>query len=149
GISITGVVLVMAATLALPLGAAVATQLFPIGGAWGVSAVRLLLASNFLILLSRPTPLRWSKTAWRAVVLFGITLAGLNGFFYAAVERIPLGVAVAIEFVGPLALAVILSTSRRDLIWIGMAGLGLVALGIESLSADVTFDLLGILFAVL
>ncbi|GAA4106548.1 EamA family transporter [Enteractinococcus coprophilus] len=149
GISITGVVLVMAATFALPLGAAVATQLFPIGGAWGVTAVRLILASVFLMLLARPTPWRWTKTAWRDVVLFGITLAGLNGFFYAAVERIPLGVAVAIEFVGPLALAVFLSTNRRDLIWIGLAGLGLVVLGVESLAADVTFDLLGILFAAL
>ena len=149
GISITGVILVMAATLALPLGAAVATHLFPIGGAWGVSTLRLILASVFLTLLARPTPWRWSKTAWRDVVLFGITLAGLNGFFYAAVERIPLGVAVAIEFVGPLALAVILSTSRRDLIWVGMAGLGLLVLGVESLSADVTFDWLGMLFAVL
>lgn len=149
GISITGVVLVMAATFALPLGAAVATQLFPIGGAWGVSAIRLILASMFLILLARPTPWRWTKAAWRDVILFGITLAGLNGFFYAAVERIPLGVAVAIEFVGPLALAVILSTSRRDLIWIGLAGLGLVVLGVESLSPDVTFDVLGIVFAAL
>ena len=149
GISITGVVLVMVATMALPLGAAVATQLFPIGGAWGVTVVRLVLASIFLILIARPTPWRWSKTAWRDVVLFGITLSGLNGFFYAAVERIPLGVSVAIEFVGPLALAVILSTSRRDLVWIGMAGLGLVALGVESLSPEVTFDLLGIVYAAL
>ena len=149
GVSVAGVVLVVAATLALPLGAAVATQLFPVGGAWGVSAVRLILASIFLILLARPTPWRWTKTAWRDVVLFGISLAGLNGFFYAAVERIPLGVAVTIEFVGPLALAVILSTNRRDLMWIGMAGLGLVVLGVESLSTDVAFDLLGIGFAVL
>ncbi len=149
GISITGVVLVVAATLALPLGAAVATQLFPIGGAWGVSAVRLILASLFLVLLARPTPWRWSRTVWRDVVFFGVSLAGMNGFFYAALEYIPLGVAVAIQFVGPLALAVILSTSRRDLLWIAMAGFGLVALGIESLTGDETFDLLGLVFAAL
>lgn len=147
GISLTGVLLVVAATLALPLGAAVATQLFPIGGAWGVTTMRLLLACLFLVLIARPTPWRWSGAAWRDVVFFGITLAGLNGFFYAAVERIPLGVAVAIEFVGPLALAVILSTNRRDLIWIGMAGVGLVVLGVESLSGQSSFDTLGMIYA--
>jgi len=149
GISLTGVLLVVAATMALPLGATVATQLFPVGGAWGVTTVRLLLASVLLLLIARPTPWRWSAAAWRDVVLFGISLAGLNGFFFAAVERIPLGVAVAIEFVGPLALAVILSTNRRDLIWIGMAGIGLVVLGIESLTGDVSFDVLGIVYAAL
>ncbi|GAA4479167.1 DMT family transporter [Enteractinococcus fodinae] len=149
GISMTGVLLVVAATISLPLGASVATQLFPIGGAWGVSVVRLLLASVLLLLIARPTPWRWSLSAWREVVLFGISLAGLNAFFFAAVERIPLGVAVAIEFVGPLALAVILSTNRRDLIWITMAGIGLVVLGVESLAGDASFDVLGLVYAAL
>ncbi len=149
GISVTGVLLVVAATISLPLGASAATQLFPVGGAWGVTAVRLLLASLLLLLIARPAPWRWSLTTWREVVLFGISLAGLNGFFFAAVERIPLGVAVAIEFVGPLALAVILSTNRRDLIWITMAGVGLVVLGVESLAGDASFDVLGLLYAAL
>lgn len=149
GISITGVLLVVAATIALPLGASVATQLFPIGGAWGVTTARLVLASLLLLFIARPTPWRWNAAAWRDVVLFGISLAGLNGFFFAAVERIPLGVAVAIEFVGPLALAVILSTNRRDLIWIGMAGVGLVVLGVESLAGDASFDVLGLVYAAL
>lgn len=149
GISITGVLLVVAATIALPLGASVATQLFPIGGAWGVTTARLVLASVLLLFIARPTPWRWNAAAWRDVVLFGVSLAGLNGFFFAAVERIPLGVAVAIEFVGPLALAVILSTNRRDLIWIGMAGVGLVVLGVESLAGDVSFDVLGLVYAAL
>ncbi|HEY4576582.1 MAG TPA: EamA family transporter [Yaniella sp.] len=149
GISLTGVLLVVAATLALPLGATVATHLFPIGGAWGVTTLRLVLAFLFLLVIARPTPWRWSRAAWRDVVLFGISLAGLNGFFYAAVERIPLGVAVAIEFVGPLALAVILSTNRRDLIWIAMAGVGLGVLGIESLSGQSSFDTLGMIYAAL
>lgn len=149
GISVTGVVMVVVATFALPMGAAVATQLFPIGGAWGVTTVRLILASIFLLLLARPTPWRWAGAVWRDVIFFGVSLAGLNGFFYAAVDRVPLGVAVAIEFVGPLALAVILSTNRRDLIWIGMAGIGLVVLGVESVAGETTFDLLGLLFAAL
>lgn len=149
GISVTGVLLVVAATISLPLGATVATQLFPTGGAWGVTTVRLILASVLFLLIARPTPWRWSRAAWRDIVLFGISLAGLNGFFFAAVERIPLGVAVAIEFVGPLALAVILSTSRRDMIWISMAGVGLVVLGVESLAGDTSFDVLGLIYAAL
>lgn len=143
----TGVLLVVVATFALPLGAATAAQMFPIGGAWGVTTVRLALASLVLFLLARPTPWRWNTAAWRDVVLFGISLAGLNGFFYAAVERIPLGVTVAIEFVGPLVLAVVLSVNRRDLRWIGLAGIGLIVLGVESLAGDANFDLQGVLYA--
>jgi len=139
----------MVATFSLPVGAALATSLFHYGGAWGVSALRLGLASAMLLLLVRPTPWRWTGAAWRNVALFGISLAGMNGFFYAAIERIPLGVTVAIQFVGPLALAVILSTNRRDLIWIGAAGLGLILLGLESMTGSVGFDLVGILFAAL
>src|SRR5699024_5582503 len=149
GVSRTGVVMVVGATLSLPLGAAVATELFPIGGAWGVATLRLILASVLLLFLARPTPWRWNRATWRDVLIFGVSLAGLNGFFYAAIDRIPLGVAVAIEFVGPLALAVILSTARRDLIWIAIAGLGLVVLGIESMSGDFAFDLLGVVHAAL
>lgn len=149
GMSMTGVIMVMVATFSLPVGAALATSLFHYGGAWGVSALRLGLASVMLLLLVRPTPWRWTGAAWRNVALFGISLAGMNGFFYAAIERIPLGVTVAIQFVGPLALAVILSTNRRDLIWIGAAGLGLILLGLESMTGSVGFDLVGILFAAL
>lgn len=147
--SMTGVIMVIVATFSLPVGAALATGLFHHGGAWGVSALRLGLASVMLLLLVRPTPWRWTGAAWRNVVLFGTSLAGMNGFFYAAIERIPLGVTVAIQFVGPLALAVILSTSRRDLLWIGAAGLGLILLGLESMTGSVGFDLVGILFAAL
>lgn len=149
GISLTGVLMVMVATFSLPVGAALATDLFPHGGAWGVSALRLGLASVMLLLLARPTPWRWTSAAWRDVVLFGISLAGMNGFFYAAIDRIPLGVTVAIQFVGPLALAVYLSTNRRDYIWIGAAGIGLVLLGVESMTGPVVFDPLGMLFAAL
>ncbi|MGO1960920.1 MAG: EamA family transporter [Yaniella sp.] len=149
GMSMTGVIMVMVATFSLPVGAALATSLFHYGGAWGVSALRLGLASVMLLLFVRPTPWRWTGAAWRNVALFGISLAGMNGFFYAAIERIPLGVTVAIQFVGPLALAVILSTNRRDLIWIGAAGLGLILLGLESMTGSVGFDLVGILFAAL
>lgn len=143
----TGVMMVTVATFSLPVGAALATSLFPYGGAWGVSALRLGLASVMLLLLARPTPWRWSRSAWRSVVLFGISLAGMNGFFYAAIERIPLGVAVAIQFVGPLALAVVLSRNRRDYAWIGAAGAGLILLGLDSMTGPVVFDPIGMLFA--
>src|SRR5699024_9860421 len=115
----------------------------------GVATLRLILASVLLLFLARPTPWRWNRTTWRDDLIFGVRMAGLNGFFYAAIDRIPLGVAVAVEFVGPVALAVILSTARRDLIWIAIAGLGLVVLGIESMSGDFAFDLLGVVYAAL
>lgn len=149
GISLTGVIMVTVATFSLPVGAALATGLFETGGAWGVSSLRLGLAACMLLLLARPTPWRWDKATWRDVAFFGLTLAGMNGFFYAAIERIPLGVTVAIQFVGPLALAVLLSKNRRDYFWISMAGAGLVALGIESTTATTAFDSLGLLYAAL
>lgn len=149
GIPITGVLMVMVATFSLPVGAALATGLFSIGGAWGVTALRLMLGALMLLLMARPRPWRWSGAAWRDVALFGVTLAGLNGFFYAAIDRIPLGVAVAIQFVGPLALAVLLSKSRRDYIWIGLAGIGLLTLGAESMTGASAFDLVGVVFAAL
>src|SRR5699024_11954202 len=77
-ISVTGVLLVVAATLALPLGATVATHLFPIGGAWGVTTLRLVLAFLFLLVIARPTPWRWSGAAWRDVVLLDRKSTRLN-----------------------------------------------------------------------
>src|SRR5699024_11905745 len=106
--------MVTVATFSLPVGAALATGLFDTGGAWGVSSLRLGLASIMLLLLARPMPWRWGKAAWRDVVLFGISLAGMNGFFYAANDRIPLGVTVTILFVGPLAFAELHTMTTPD-----------------------------------
>lgn len=146
----TGVTLVVGSCLSLQMGAAAAVHLFPFLGAWGVTTIRLGVAGLLVIALSlvtRARPWTWTSRTWLAVAVLGISLAGMNGFFFAAIERIPLSVAVAIEFIGPLVLAAVLSRRARDLVWVGCAAVGMVLLGVESwLSADV-LDLTGVLFA--
>ena len=65
-----------------------------------------------------PGALSWSKEQWRAVIIFGMTFGLMNGFFYCAIDRIPIGLAVAVEFLGPLALASMLTRRLRDAVWV-------------------------------
>ncbi len=80
---------------------------------------------------------------------FGVALAGMNGTFYEAIARLPLGVAVSIEFLGPLILAAVLSRRRTDLVWVGLALAAMVLLGVESMTEAAGLDPLGVLFAVI
>lgn len=121
--------MVIGSCTSLQIGAALATRLFPATGAGGATLLRLGLAACVLLLVSRPGIRAWTRAQWRAVVLFGLSLAGMNAFFYAAIARIPLGVAVTIEFLGPLTLSAVLSRRLRDLAWVLLALAGVVALG--------------------
>ena len=143
---LVGVVLVVCSCLSLPFGAAVAAQLFPVLGPWGVTSLRVAIAALLLVVIVRPRPFRWSKSQWLAAVLFGVSLAAMNGFFYAAIDRIPLGPAVAIEFLGPLVLAAVLTRRLVDAAWVGVALLGMVLLGVDGLIGAEPLDPLGIVF---
>ncbi|SEB48059.1 EamA family transporter [Microbacterium hydrocarbonoxydans] len=143
---LVGVALVIGSCLSLPFGAAVAAQLFPVLGPWGVTSLRVAIAALLLVVIVRPRPARWSRTQWLAAVLFGLSLAGMNGFFYAAIDRIPLGPAVAIEFLGPLVLAAVLTRRLADAAWVGVALLGMVLLGVDGLIGAEPLDPLGLLF---
>lgn len=145
-----GVLLVMGSCLSLQFGVAIATQLFPVMGPWGVTTIRLGVAGIIVLavaLAARSKPWRWHRRTWAAVAVLGGSLAGMNGFFFAAIERLPLSVGVAIEITGPLLLAALLSRSGRDLLWVGMAGVGMVLLAVESLTATTSLDLVGVVFA--
>lgn len=141
-----GVALVIGSCLSLPFGAAVATQLFPVLGPWGVTSLRVAIAALLMIVIVRPRPGRWSRAQWLAAVLFGVSLAAMNGFFYAAIDRIPLGPAVAIEFLGPLVLAVVLTRRLSDAAWVGVALVGMIVLGIDGMIGADPLDPLGLLF---
>lgn len=143
---LVGVVLVVCSCLSLPFGAAVAAQLFPVLGPWGVTSLRVAIAALLLVVIVRPRPFRWTKSQWLAAVLFGVSLAAMNGFFYAAIDRIPLGPAVAIEFLGPLVLAAVLTRRFVDAAWVGVALLGMVLLGVDGLIGAEPLDPLGIVF---
>lgn len=141
-----GVALVIGSCLSLPFGAAVAAQLFPVLGPWGVTSLRVAIAALLLLVIVRPRPRRWSRQQWIAAVLFGVSLAAMNGFFYAAIDRIPLGPAVAIEFLGPLVLAAVLTRRLADAIWVGVALVGMALLGIDGMVGAEPLDPLGLLF---
>ncbi|GAA1159673.1 DMT family transporter [Microbacterium oxydans] len=143
---LVGVVLVIGSCLSLPFGAAVAAQLFPVLGPWGVTSLRVAIAAVLLVVIVRPRPGKWTRAQWIAAVLFGVSLAAMNGFFYAAIDRIPLGPAVAIEFLGPLVLAAVLTRKLRDFAWVGIALLGMVVLGIDGLIGAEPLDPLGVVF---
>ncbi|MGD6979464.1 MULTISPECIES: EamA family transporter [Citricoccus] len=143
----TGVVLVIGACVSLQFGAAVAVQLFPVLGPWGVTTLRLGLAAVVLLGLVRPRVRAWTRSQWTAVVLFGISMGAMNGVFYAAIDRIPLGVAVSIEFLGPLVLAALLARRWVDGLWVAVALAGMALLALDSASGDSALDPVGVFFA--
>lgn len=142
----SAVLLVLGSCLSLQFGAAVATQIFPAAGPWAVTALRLLIAGGILILVSRPALRSWTRTQWSAVTLFGISLAGMNSFFYASIELIPLGTAVTLEFLGPLLLSAVLSRSLRDALAVSLALIGMALIGLDSLTGT-PLDSRGVIFA--
>jgi inner membrane transporter RhtA len=137
--------LVMVSIVSVQTGAGVAKNLFEELPPAAVVWLRLLTSAVLLVLLVRPALRARSRTDWLVVVGYGVALAMMNFLIYQAFARIPLGIAVTIEYLGPLAIAILGSRRRIDLLWAGLAGLGVVALGLESGSMDP----LGILFAVL
>jgi inner membrane transporter RhtA len=120
--------LVVGAIASVQFGAALAATLFQRLGPGGAVLLRLASATIVLLAIWRPRLRGHSSGELRLVCLFGLVLAGMNLSFYEALNRIPLGIAVAVEFVGPLAVAVAGSRRRVDLLWIGLAVVGILAL---------------------
>jgi inner membrane transporter RhtA len=116
------------AMFSFQMGAVIAKHLFPAVGATGTTALRLGLSSLMLLAFWRPWRLRLSPREARIIVIYGLSMGLMNLLFYLSLERIPLGIAVALEFTGPLAVA--MATSRRpvDFLWILLAVSGLLAL---------------------
>lgn len=128
---------VLIAMVSLQSGASLSKHLFPVVGAEGATALRQLFAALFLVPLFRPWRARPTGRQWGALALYGLSLGAMNFLFYQALARIPLGVAVALEFVGPLSLALVSSRGVRDLLWAAFAIAGLsLLLPLTQVSAD-------------
>jgi len=141
--------LVMGAIASVQIGAAIATTLFDELGPAGTVLLRTGFAAVALLLLWRPHLRGRTSGALRDAVLFGLALAAMNLSFYAALDRIPLGIAVTFEFTGPFAVAVAASRRASDLLWVALAAGGIVLLspGIHG-SLDTTGTLLALLAGV-
>ena len=118
----------LGAVLSVQLGAAAATSLFDQIGPAGTVFYRLLFAALLLLAIWRPRPRAHDRDALRLALLFGVSLAAMNFCFYAALDRIPLGIAVTLEFVGPLGVAIAASRRRLDLVWVALAAAGILLL---------------------
>lgn len=143
--------LVLLAVVSVQIGAAFAKGLFPALGSAGTVFLRVGFAAVVLLLAWRPRiRIRggaYTCSDYAAVVLFGVALAGMNSAFYAALARIPLGIAVTLEFVGPLAVAVFGSRRLIDLLWATLAAGGILLLA--PLEGGAVLDPIGIGFALL
>jgi inner membrane transporter RhtA len=122
------VAVLMVAMVCFQLGAALAKELFPVVGAAGTTALRMALAALMLLAVWRPWRLRPTRSEIRVIVIYGLALGWMNLFFYLSLRSIPLGIAVALEFTGPLALAMAASRRAVDFAWIFVAVVGLLGL---------------------
>jgi len=122
------VLAVVASLFSVTLGASLAKGLFPQVGPIGTTTLRLCLAAILLLVVMRSWRFRPDAAGWRAALVYGIVMAAMNMMFYLAIERIPLGIAIALEFTGPLTVAVLHSRHRRDLLWVACALIGLLLL---------------------
>ena len=134
--------------VSLCVGSSYAKTLFPALGVLGVSALRIGLAMLLLMAVFRPWRRRWQRADLPPLALYGVTLGLMNLLFYLAIGRIPLGLAIAIEFTGPLAVALWHSRHARDLLWVTLATAGLALLmPWQGLNAPGALDPVGIGFA--
>jgi inner membrane transporter RhtA len=116
---------VLLAIVSVQGGAALAKSLFSVLGAAGTTGVRVGLSALMLLLVFRPLPRRITTEQWRLLLAYGVLLGAMNLVFYLALARIPLGLAVTLEFVGPLTLAVIGSRRAPDFLWVTLAAAGI------------------------
>jgi inner membrane transporter RhtA len=136
------VALLVVAMASIQAGAAIAKGMFAVVGPIGAVTLRVVFAALLLGAVLRPWRVRRTAAAWRSILLYGASLGGMNCLFYAALDRVPLGIAVALEFTGPLAVAMLASRRALDFLWIALAVTGLLLL-LPLGGASAGVDLLG------
>ncbi|HTD39314.1 MAG TPA: EamA family transporter [Mucilaginibacter sp.] len=146
GIEFPAVLAVLLAIVSFQGGAAIAKGIFPVLGAAATSSLRIVLSAIILVVFNRPNLRNVTTAQWKAVVLYGLTLGTMNTVFYMAIARIPLGLGVALEFMGPLALALTGSKRIIDFLWVLLAATGIALIAPWSSNG---LDVVGILLALL
>lgn len=137
--------LVIAGIISVQWGAAVGKSLFVLTAPTAIAWLRMAVAAAIFWVFARPRLSGRTGAQWRVVAGYGIALALMNWSIYQSFARIPIGLAVTIEFLGPLSLALIGSRRLRDLLWVGLAAVGVALLGVFPVSVD----WIGVAFALL
>jgi inner membrane transporter RhtA len=140
------VLAVLAAMSTIQFGAALAKGLFPVVGAQGATALRLAFAALILLAVWRPWRTKLTGRELRVVMVYGAALGVMNLTFYLALERIPLGIAVAIEFTGPLGVALLATRRPLDFVWALLAVAGILLI-LPLSEASQALDPLGVVWA--
>ena len=140
----SAILLVVTGLACQEVGASLAVLLFPQVGPLGMVMLRLAFSAVILLLIARPSLRGHSRSGWTAVVALGLVLAVMNGLFYLALERLPLGVTVTIEVLGPLVLSIVAARRVSAWVWAAVAFAGVLALGGGGWER---LDPLGVLFA--
>ncbi|WNN49711.1 threonine/homoserine exporter RhtA [Siccibacter colletis] len=135
------VVILLIAMTSIQSGASLAKSLFPVVGAPGVTALRLALGTLILAVVFKPWRLRFTRAQRVPLLMYGLSLGAMNYLFYLSIQTVPLGIAVALEFTGPLAVALFGSRRAVDFVWVLLAVLGLwflLPLGKDVAHVDLT-----------
>jgi inner membrane transporter RhtA len=138
--------LAVTAIFSVQFGSAFARTFFDETGPLGASALRLFFGSIILALIVRPRVRTWKRRTWLTVIGLGLALGGMNSFIYLAFEHIPIGVAVTVEFMGPLMVALVQTRRIADAAWALLALVGVLLLGID---ATGSLDWVGLVLAAL
>ena len=137
---------VLFAIISVQSGAAIAKTLFPAIGAAGTASLRIGISAIILFTVYRPNLFKITPKQWKVVIPYGLCLGAMNLIFYMAIERIPIGLAVTLEFIGPLLVAVFGSKRFIDYLWVLLAAAGIVLIAPWTNNG---INVLGVLFALL
>mgnify|MGYP003574919560 FL=1 len=138
---------VLMAIISVQGGAAIAKGIFPVMGAGGTVMLRIVLSAIILLAIHRPNFKKITGSQWKLVVWYGLVLGAMNTSFYLSLARIPLGLAVTLEFIGPLLLAVSTSKKALDFLWVILAAVGIALIAPWSPNSNI--DLIGAALALL
>jgi len=116
---------ILLSIVSVQVGAALAKGLFPILGAAGTTTIRIGISALILLAFNRPNIKKLTKIQWKAILPYGLCLGAMNGIYYLSLSRIPLGLAVALEFIGPLMLSVFSSKRMIEYLWAVLAIIGI------------------------